>query len=188
MKKKIILLLLVLSSQLFSSCYQYEEFAYKLSLRDLYKRMDKLIDKSHENVDTVYAYAFGGHSNIRLIWYYKEGYIYKFQVRPRKTKAFKPIEAKNIIFDSYSYNECLTHSFDKEKNFKCFEPLLGGEWIDVYIKGEDRSHSTSIDTDCPFQTKYPKNSFPYKLQYDLSIVLKQLFTSFDYDFEELYSE
>ncbi len=183
MKKKIVILLLILSPQLFFSCYQYEEFTYKLSLRDLYKRMDKLIDKSHESVDTVYVYTFGGTGYIYTIWYYKDDFLHSFRVKPYKSKVLKPVEAKNIIFDSYSYNECLTYSFYKEKSFKCFEPLLGGGRIYVYIKGEDRSHSTSIDTDCLFQTKYPKNSFPYKLQYDLSKI-KSSFSNFD--FEKMY--
>lgn len=182
---------MALSSLLFFSCYQSKQFIYNISEKSLEKRTDKLIKKSHEIVDTVYLYSSGGITSggtIYSIWYYKEGYIHNFWVRPYKTRVFKPVDAKNIIFDSNSFNECFTFSFEREKSFECFPSLLGGGGIVAYIKGENRSRSTSIDEKCLFSHKYPKYSFPYKLQYDLSIVLNPLYRDFNYDFEKMYSE
>lgn len=188
MKNKIIIILMALSSLLFFGCYQSKQFIDNTSRRSLSKRTDKLIKKSHEIVDTVYLYSYGGTSYIYSIWYHKEGYIHSFWLRPYKTKVFKPVEAKNIIFDSNSFNECFSYSFEKEKSFECFPSLLGGGRIVAYIKGENRSRSTSIDEKCLFSHKYPENSFPYKLQYDLSIIFKPLYKDFNYDFEKMYSE
>ena len=187
MKNKIIIILLALSSLLFFSCYQSKQFIDNTSRRSLSKRTDKLIKKSHDSVDTVYLYFWGGTSDLYLIWYHKEGYIHSYWVRPYKTKVLKPIEAKNIIFDSNSLMKCFEFSFEKAKDDKCFRERLDGGYIEIYIKGEKKLFS-SIDTDCLSRTKYPKNCFQYKLQYDLSIVLNPLYRDFNYDFEKMYSE
>lgn len=89
------------------------------------------------------------------------------------------------MFDSDSLKIYFASSFVKD--IKCFNARLGGESIKIYIKGEKLLFS-SLDIRCLLQKKYPKNSFPYKLQYDFSIVLKNYYDDFNYDFEKMYSD
>ena len=176
---------MALSPLLFFSCNQTEIYVNNFSHQRLDKRTDKLINKLHESVDTVYCYS--GFDYQDLFWYYKDGYIHSCELEPYSTKKFKPIEAKNIMFDSNSFIKSFEFSFEKAKDDQCFRERLGGEYIKIYIKGEKRLFS-SLDINCLLQTKYPKNSFQYKLQYDLSIVLKKYYGDFNYDFEKMYSE
>ena len=187
MKNKILIILILILLQLFYSCSLIDEIDIYLDQHKnqrFEKRTDKLINKLHESVDTVYCYS--GFDKQLLFWYHKDGYIYSFELEPYSTKKFKPVEAKNIMFDRDSLKIYFASSFVKD--IKCFELWLGGETIKIYIKGRERVLFSGIQKDCLLQTKYPKNSFPYKLQYDFSIVLKNYYGNFNYDFEKMYSD
>jgi len=185
MKSKILrILILILFSELFYSCSQTEIYLNNRKYQRFDKRTDKLINKLHESVDTVYCYS--GFDFQDLFWYHKDGYIHSFELERYSTKKFKPVEAKNIMFDRDSLKIYFASSFVKD--IKCFKLRLGGETIKIYIKGRERVLFSGIQKDCLLQTKYPKNSFPYKLQYDFSIVLKNYYGEFNYDFEKMYSD
>ena len=147
----------------------------------LRKRTDRLIEKSHKNVDTVYLYSVA-FNNFNLVWYHKDGFIYWFQVKPYKTKRYKPYVAQNIAVNSDSVDKYFDTTL-LYKDIECFKDVLDGEWIALYVKEKSRMFS-SINTDCLFRNKYPVNSFPYKLQYDFSKILRYK----DFDFEKVYSE
>jgi len=146
----------------------------------LQKRTDRLIKKSYKNADIIYSYSVA-FNDFNLVWYNKGDFIHSFYVKPHKTKRYKPIEAKNIIVDNDSINKYFDISLDKY--VKCFEPMLDGEGIDLYIKGKGSIYG-SIDTECLFKTKFEPNSFPYKLQYDFSKIHRYI----DFDFEKMYPE
>jgi hypothetical protein len=147
----------------------------------LQKRTNWLIKKSHIKADTIYLYSVAC-NDFNLVWYYKDDFIHSFLVKPNETKRYIPIEAKNIAVSSDSINKY----FDNPSYYngiQCFERMLDGEWIDLYIKRRSRMNS-SIDTECLFNTKFEPNSFPYKLQYDFSKIHRPI----DFDFEKMYSE
>ena len=145
----------------------------------LQKRTNRLIEKSHKNVDIVYLYSVA-FNDFNLVWYHKDDFIHSFWVKPYKTKKYKPIEAKNIIVNNDSINKYFDNSLDKD--IKCFEQTLDGAWVKLYAKGK-KSIMSSIDLQCLFSTKFEKDSFPYKLQYDFSKIHKPI----DFDFEKIYN-
>lgn len=175
MRKKIIIIFCVFIPLLCFSC------STQLCLQ---KRTNRLIGKSHKNVDTVYLYSVA-FNNFNLVWYHKDNFIHSFLVRPYRTKQYKSIEARNITISNDSINKYFERSL--YKGIECFENVLDGAWIVLYVKEKNNVMSSSIDTQCLFSNKYSVNSFPYKLQYDFSIVLKQLYIDFGFDFEKMYS-
>ena len=60
--------------------------------------------------------------------------------------------------------------------------MLDGFTVGVHIKNQ-LSRSSSIDVRCLFSEQYDEASFPYKLQYMLSL----LFTNWKSDFDKLYN-
>jgi hypothetical protein len=150
------------------------------SQKCLDNRTKKVIENSYKNADTVYQYSVA-FNNLNLIWYHKGDFIYSFWVKPHKTKKNKPIKANNIAIN----NDSISKYFDNFlfKDIRCFESKLDGASIELCIKG-NKCVMSCIDLQCLFNTKYKQNSFPYKLQYDFSKILK----SKDYDFNKLYQE
>src|SRR5574344_966310 len=170
MKNKIIIIFCILMSLLCFSC------SSQLSLQ---KRTDKLIKKSYINSDTIYLYSVA-FNDFNFIWYHKGDFIHSFEVKPHSTKQYKPIQAENIAVGNDSINKYF-NSF-LFNNIQCFDRVLDGAWIKLYIKNKEPLFS-SIDTECLFNTKFEPNSFPYKLQYDFS---KLHYLPVDFDFEEMY--
>jgi hypothetical protein len=115
------------------------------------------------------------------VWYHKGDFIHSFWVKPYHTKKYKPIAAKNISVSNDSINRYFDNFLFKE--IQCFESVLDGACIELYIKGKS-SVMSSIDTECLSNTKFEPNSFPYKLQYDFSKIYKPK----DFDFEKMYSQ
>jgi hypothetical protein len=171
MRNKIIIVVCVFMSLLFSSCSS--QFC-------LQKRTNRLIEKSYKNVDTVYLYSVA-FNDFNLVWYHKDNFIHSFWVKSYKTKQYEPIEAKNIIINNDSINKYFDTSLNKD--IQCFEHTLDGAWIKLYVKGKNTLMS-SIEMQCLFNTKFEPNSFPYKLQYDFSKIHKPI----DFDFEKMYFE
>lgn len=60
--------------------------------------------------------------------------------------------------------------------------MLDGESIEIDIKNKT-GFFIGFDGQCLFSTKFEKNSFPYKLQYDFS----KIFHPIDYSFEKMYA-
>jgi hypothetical protein len=172
MKNKIIIITFIFISTLFLGC------SYQLCLQ---KRTERLIDKSHKETDTVYLYSVA-FNNYNLVWYHKDNFIHSFKVKPHNTEQYKPIEAKNIALN----NDTINKYFDNFlfKNIQCFESVLDGAWIKLYIKNKEPLFS-NIDAECLFNTKFKSNSFPYKLQYDFFKLGK---SPIDFNFEKMYVE
>jgi len=145
-------------------------------------KTNQLIKTSYIKADTIYLYSVA-FNDFNFIWYHKDNFIHSFYVKPYKTKKYKPIEAKNIAVNSDSINKY----FDNPSYYKgtqCFEQMLDGEWIELYVKRKKSVMFSSIDTECLFNTKFEPNSFPYKLQYDFSKIHRYI----NFDFEKMYSQ
>lgn len=171
MKNNIFNITLALISILFFECS---------SQKYLQKRTNKLIEKSHKEVDTVYLYSVA-FNDFNLVWYHKDACIKSYWVKPLCTKKYKPIKSKN----SFVTNDSINMYFDDFlfKDLQCFESVLDGAYIKLYIKNKETLFS-NIDIDCLFNNKYPIKSFPYKLQYDFSQILKPK----NFDIEKIYPE
>jgi hypothetical protein len=172
MKNTIIMITFVFISTLFWGC------SSQLCLQ---KRTDRLIEKSQKKTDTVYLYSVA-FNDFNLVWYHKDNFIHGFRVKPHSTERYKPIEAKNIVLGNDSINKYFDNFLFK--NIQCFESVLDGAWIKLYIKNKEPLLS-SIDTECLFNTKFKPNSFPYKLQYDF---FKLGISPIGFNFEEMYFE
>lgn len=146
----------------------------------LRKKTDRFIEKSYKNADTIYKYSVA-FNDFHIIWYHKDDFIYKYKINTFKIKKYDPIIAKNILVSDSSIYQC----FDKSifKSIKCFERMLDGENIELYVKGKTKLES-SIDMECLFNEKFKKNTIQYKLQYDFSKIFKLK----NFDFEKKYSE
>ncbi|MBP1672641.1 MAG: hypothetical protein H6Q25_456 [Bacteroidetes bacterium] len=160
--------ILIISATLFMCC------SPRLLLQ---KRTKRLVEKSYQYTDTIYLYTVA-FSNSNLIWYHKNEYIYSCFIGPYKIKKYKPIEAKNI-----TVNDSIDKYFDNTfyKDIPCFRTTLDGEGFEMYVKDKDVKWS-SINVKCLFQQKYGQNSFPYKLQYDFSKLLKYK----DFEIDTMY--
>ena len=133
-----------------------------------------------KRADTVYCYSCG-YNNFYLIWYHKNDYLYSYYVRPYKTVKYKPQKVRNITIDKKEIDK---YSYENERtDTPCFILFLDGEIIDVYFKNKEII-TIHVDSDCLFTTKFAPNSFPYKLQYDISRIWKIN----DFDFEKMYSD
>ncbi|HAF27914.1 MAG TPA: hypothetical protein DCG75_02600 [Bacteroidales bacterium] len=144
------------------------------------KRADRFIEKTYRKADTIYKYSVA-FNNFNIVWYHKDGYLYKYRISPHMIKKYEPIVAENIFISKSS----LSKYFDESiyKNVECFYHLLDGASIDIYFKNGKNLRS-SIDIDCLFGQKYPVNSIPYKLQYDFS----KMGQFVDFNFEDLYQD
>jgi len=169
MKSKIIIITFVFISLLFWGC------GSQLCLQ---KRTNRLIVNSHKETDTVYLYS-AAFNDFNLVWYYKDNFIYSFWVKPHSTKKHNPIELKNITVNNDSINKYFNNFLFKD--IQCFESMLDGTWIKIYIENKEPLFS-SLDIDCLFRNKYPINSFPYQLQYYFSKIWGTKY----FDFKKLY--
>lgn len=153
MKNRILIIIVVFLSTLLLSCSP--QFCLK-------KRTDRLIEKCHKHADTVYLYS-AAFKDFNVVWYHKDKFIHGYRVQPYSTRRYEPIQVRNRILDEDSldkYFETLPL-----KDIPCFETVLDGEWIKVYIKNREPLFS-SIDIECLFKTRYEPNSFPYVLRED----------------------
>ena len=145
----------------------------------LERRTDRLIHNLQEQTDTVFSYSAAFHK-YNLVWFHKSNIIYCFMVKPHNTKRYKPIEEDINLNDP-----CLDQYFEDflhKKDIPCFECVLDGEWISLYIKNKEPLLS-SINTPCLFNTKYKPMSFPFCLQYDF---FKLGISPKDFDFDKVY--
>lgn len=133
--------------------------------------------RTYHKADTIYVYSVT-FNDWTLLWYHKNGCIYKRYIYPNKIKRGKAIVAMNYNVTEESIRKCFELSMFKD--VECFEGTLDGESISMYVKGEKNQMNSSINTECLFKYKYDEGSFQYKLQYDLSKI-------FDVDLNELYS-
>lgn len=147
----------------------------------LQKRTDYFIENHQRNTDTIYLYS-SAFNDFNLVWYHKDCFIHSFMIKPHRTKYYASIKIKNITLDDNDIDICFENFLNK--NNQCFESVLDGAWIMVYIKNREPLNS-SIDLDCLFNTKFQPKSFPYKLQYDL---FKLGLSPTDFNFEEFYIE
>jgi hypothetical protein len=132
------------------------------------KRTDRLIEKSYKYTDTVYLYSFSDNFP-NIMWYYKDEFMYYFYVYRYKTVKYKPIKAQNVTI-----NDNIDFYFDYSfgKVIPCFVEELDGSMICIFVNEKD-SKCIPLQENCLFNTKYEPNTFPYKLQYDLSIIFKE---------------
>lgn len=172
MKNRIRLVLFLFISTVFFGCNS--QFC-------LQKRTSRLIEICQQNTDTVYLYSIA-FNDFDIVWYHKDNCLYGFRVNPYYTETFSPIVVKDIIL----YDDSLNKYFDNFlfKNVQCFENVLDGASVIIYIKNGD-TLSSSIDIECLFSSKYKPNSFPYKLQYDF---FKLRICPLDFNFEKIYFE
>lgn len=149
----------------------------------LQRRTDRIIKRSYNQVDTVFVYSIAFH-NYKVAWFHKGNLLHLFRIKPHSTKHYKPIEAKNITFNSKDLDKYFEDSIFKD--VKCFELTLDGEWVEIFIKNQ-KSFESSIDISCLYRTKYKPNSLPYKLQYDF-YKIRILPINFNFDFWKKYFE
>ena len=154
---------------------------YKSSLYVLQCRTKNMINMFLKRADTVYCYS-SGFDDYYLIWYHKDNYLYSYYVRPYKTVKYKPQKVRNITIDKKEIDK---YSYENERtDTPCFFILpLHYKTIDVYFKNKEIITIT-VDSYCLFTTKFAPNSFPYKLQYDIS----RIWIINDFDFEKMYSD
>ncbi len=169
--KKLSLIITVLVASVFGSCSaQY----------CLQKRTDRLISKAQKDVDTVYLYSVA-FNDFNLIWYHKDNSIHSYKIKPYSTEHNKPISIEESVIVKEDINKYFNGFLNKD--IKCFEPVLDGEWIKMYVKGKEPLFS-SIDIECLFGTRFDPDSFPYWLQYDLYKLGR---CPQGYSFEAMYS-
>jgi hypothetical protein len=172
MKNKIIIITFVFISTIFWGC------SSQLCLQ---KRTDRLIEQYQKKTDTIYLYSVA-FNDFNVVWYHKDNFIHGFRIKPHSTEQYKPIETQKVILDKDSINKYFDNFLFKD--IRCFESVLDGAWIKLYIKNKEPLFS-SIDTECLFNTKFKPNSFPYKLQYDF---FKLGISPIDFNFEKMYLE
>ncbi|BDE82211.1 hypothetical protein [Porphyromonas somerae] len=100
-------------------------------------------------------------------------------IKPYHAKKYPSIPAEKFTLHSDSVDY-----FDRslDKDVECFWHMLDGEGIKLYLK-EGVVLYSSVDTQCLFNKKYIRGSFPYQLQYDL---FKLGRAPKGYNFEEVY--
>lgn len=154
---------------------------YKSSLYVLQCRTKNMINMFLKRADTVYCYS-SGFDDYYLIWYHKDNYLYSYYVRPYKTVKYKPQKVRNITVGK---QEIYKYSYENDRtDTPCFFILpLDCKTIVVYFKNKEII-TIPVDSYCLFTTKFAYDSFPYKLQYDISRIWKIN----DFDFEKMYSD
>ena len=161
------------------------------------KRAHRIIKRCQKQTDTVYVLSacrtkpnLGWWWTEYIVWYHKNGYIHGFWISrrlPTRIKRLNSVESLNISLDGDEIEKYFGDPIFKELDVPCFECLLdAGETIEVYMIDKEPLFSY-LDARCQFNTKFKPNSFPYKLQYDLS-KLGWGFIPKDFDFEKMYSE
>ena len=128
----------------------------------LQKRTNRLVDKLLMESDSIYVYSIAFH-NYNLIWFHNGNSIQAYRIKPYHTQKYKSIPDENVIryADSVDY-------FDRslDKDVACFRHMLDGESIELHLK-DGVILDSSVDTQCLFNKKFIRGSFPYQLQYDL---------------------
>lgn len=145
----------------------------------LQKRTNRLVDKLLLENDSIYVYSIAFH-NYNLIWFHNGNSIQAYRIEPYNAPKYKSIPAESFILysDSVDY-------FDRslDKDVACFRHMLDGESIELHLK-DGVILDSSVDTQCLFNKKFMRGSFPYQLQYDL---FKLGRAPKGYNFEEVYS-
>lgn len=163
-----------------SLCSCNTTLLYKSNQYVLQCKARNMINIFLKRADTVYCYSCG-FNNFYLIWYHKDDCLYSYYVRPCKTVKYKSQKVRNITIDKQEIDK---YSCENERiDTHCFILSLDGEIIDIYFNNKEVI-TIPIDSDCLFTTKFAYNSFPYKLQYDISRIWKTK----KLDFEKLYSD
>ena len=190
-KKAYIIIITIISAVIYGCSAGLEGSIYNVESWIVEKRINLAVKKGHRQTDTVYVYyiyrvkkRWGRFYEGNVMWFHKQGHIHSFLISTEGTKRLKTVEAKDISIDKGEIEKYFDDSIFKD--IPCFEWVLDGEGVDVYVKGQERLYS-GLDTRCLFKTRYKPNSFPYKLQYDLS-KLGWGFIPKDFDFEKMYSE
>ena len=147
------------------------------------KRSKRIIKKMHARADTVFALNA---EIANTLWYFKDNAMYSFSIYGHyrfALRRYKPSIKQNVSISAIKSEE-LDYYFDNsfDKDIPCFWNQLDGIDIEIHIKNQP-VRTSGIETYCLFGEQYDKDSFPYKLQYMLSL----LFTNRKEDFEKLYS-
>lgn len=156
-----------------------------LKIKDSYTRKHtaRIIERYQKESDTVFLYSLA-FTDYKIMWFHKDNYIYGFKIKPYSVKRYKPVEAEKITLDNEGADKYFVNPLNKKETIQCFESVMDGELLGLYIKGKNPMHC-SINTNCLFDNRFNPNSFPYLLQYyffKLGICPK------GYDFEQMYSE
>ena len=144
----------------------------------LQKRTSRLVDQLLLSNDSIYVYSIA-FNNYNLLWFHHGNSIQAYMIKPYHAKKYPSIPAEKFTFHSDSVDY-----FDRslDKDVECFWHMLDGEGIRLYLK-EGVVLYSSVDTQCLFNKKYIRGSFPYQLQYDL---FKLGRAPKGYNFEEVY--
>ena len=144
----------------------------------LQKRTSRLVDQLLLSNDSIYVYSIA-FNNYNLLWFHHGNSIQAYMIKPYHAKKYPSIPAERFI----SYSDSVDY-FDRslDKDVECFWHMLDGEGIKLYLK-EGVVLYSSLDTQCLFNKKYIRGSFPYQLQYDL---FKLGRAPKGYNFEEVY--
>ena len=188
MKKKSLFFFLIFGIMLCCSCsrqiYVTESARFaRFQYRYVNRRSNRVINIMHTKADTVFNFSAGV---ANLLWYVKDDTMYSFDVFAHwrhMLRRYKPGIKENINIAAIRTEE-LDYYFDSSffKDVPCFWDMLDGFSIGVHIKNQPSRHS-SIDMRCLFSEQHDEASFPYKLQYMLSL----LFRDSKSDFDKLYS-
>lgn len=142
----------------------------------VYNKTNNLVYKLQLKSDTIYSFSS---NDLTFLWYYKDDDLYSILIRPFKTKKYRAVKSKNIPLNKDDINVYFEISLTKD--IPCFYESFDGESIKIYIKNQKALYS-GIDIECLFNKKYERNSFPYKLQFELSKIIRPK----DYYFEDMY--
>ena len=134
----------------------------------LIDKSNRLIEKLFQKTDTIYD-CYVAFDDRRLIWYHDSTTLYGFVVKPFSIQKLQPVYCINHLIDANSIDECFSTDF--VNNDPCFQSSLDGVGVSMYVKNQKRL-SCSVHTECLFSKEYPKNSFPFLLRQDLSLLNK----------------
>lgn len=134
----------------------------------LVDKSNYLIEKLLQTTDTVYD-CYVAFDDRRLIWYHDSTTLYGFIVNPYSTQKLQPVYCLNQMIDANSIDECFSTALIN--NDPCFQSVLDGVGVSMYVKNQ-KEKFCSVHTECLLSKEYPKNSFPYFLKQDLSLLNK----------------
>ncbi len=190
MKRRTIIIILA-TAFLFASCNSLMFLHWQRKRVEKHgTRTERLVNKLHQKSDTIYVYYNGYPDYYNTVWYSKSGYLYVYKVYRYRTGMRKRVK----IDASITCEENLDHYFsENEPPEPCFDKMwsdghtlslgtLDGYVIEVFIKGKDGMRC-DIDKRCLYSNKYPKNSFPFVLQYYFSRI-----QPYEQKFNDLYPE
>ena len=168
---------LILVSVLFIGCSPM--FRSNISQHCLHNRTERLIKQLHYKADTVFLYS-AAFNDYNKVWYHSNGQIFSFDVKPHITKRIEPVRAIDISLNKDSIDIYFDSFINKD--ILCFESVLDGEWIMLYVKNKQPLFC-SVQTECLCRTQFKPNTLPYKLQYDF---YKLGINPIDYSFDKVH--